>query len=222
MKKTILQIAILFFTTTTAVAQSLPLPNISLAAGWQRANIKNVGNIDIPASMEIQSGKYKEYNNKLKSYFNIEEAQLVLQQKGINDYSQNSFKKYARVLLETNIGFANDFEKLNFEVNAFTYNEIAELSNYLEDSYTKDLNSINQKMITFYPVSLKKINNMSCMHIKYIRQMANNPQVLVNVYLFQNYDRVHKLTLSYRLNEAVYWEDDLKKVLSSFRITNIK
>jgi hypothetical protein len=41
------------------------------------------------------------------------------------------------------------------------------------------------------------------------------------VYYFQNYDRMHSLTLSYRISEAEYWKNDFATILKSFRLTNI-
>lgn len=52
--------------------------------------------------------------------------------------------------------------------------------------------------------------------------MRAKPYVLVNMYLFQNNDRMHTLILSYRLSEKTYWENDFKKILKSFRISNIR
>ena len=68
---------------------------------------------------------------------------------------------------------------------------------------------------------LQNFNGMSCIHIYYKRQFQNEPIVLVHIYYFQNYDRMHSLTLSYRISEADYWKNDFATILKSFRLTNI-
>jgi hypothetical protein len=69
---------------------------------------------------------------------------------------------------------------------------------------------------------VEKINGVSCIHIGYKRQLHDKPFVLVHIYYFHNNDRVHALTLSYRLSEVDYWREDFAKILKSFRITTIR
>jgi uncharacterized protein Usg len=138
----------------------------------------------------------------------------------LNAYSSETFKHYVRVILETQVGKLGEFEKLNFNTSKITTAEINELNQFFKEKTTSDLNSIHQNIISWYPLKIEKINGMSCLHVSYQRRLNDNPIVLVNTYIFQNYDRIHSLTLSYRINETDIWKDDLDIILKSFRITN--
>jgi hypothetical protein len=37
-----------------------------LPTGWERIYIKNVGSFDLPPTMEVQKGKYKEFVDEIK------------------------------------------------------------------------------------------------------------------------------------------------------------
>jgi hypothetical protein len=148
--------------------------------------------------------------------------QLVAQPIGINDYEEGGLEKYSRVMLETQIKSPGEFLKLNFNISEVTSADKAEIDTDLKKVQQKALIKIGHKLITWYPVKVEKINGMSCIHLNFIRQFNENPNVLVNMYMFFNNDRVHTLTLSYRIKEKVYWESDFKAILKSFRITNIK
>ena len=78
------------------------------------------------------------------------------------------------------------------------------------------------KLIEWYPTKLEKVNGMSCIHVNYKRQMGDKPFVIVHTYIFSNYNRVHKLTLSYRLTEQNYWLTDMNAALRSFHITTTR
>lgn len=48
------------------------------------------------------------------------------------------------------------------------------------------------------------------------------PPVIVRVYLFPNYDRMHRVILSCREREEERWTKDLDGMLKSFRITSVR
>ena len=218
--KTIILIFILIF-GLDAWSQQLPIANQNLKQGWTRQFIKDVGFIDVPASMELMSGTYKEFNNQILKQLEIEAPQVIFQQKGLNAYSSETFKHYVRVILETQVGKLGEFEKLDFNTSKITNSELNELNKFFKEKTTSELNSIHQNIVQWYPIKIEKINGMSCLHISYQRRLNDNPIVLVNTYIFQNYDRIQSLTLSYRMNETEIWKDDLDTILKSFRITNI-
>ena len=223
-KTTKMKTIILVFILTlglNAWNQNIPFESQNLKIGWTRQFIKDVGFIDVPVSMELMSGTYKEFNNQILKQLEIEAPQVIFQQKGLNDYSSETFKHYVRVILETQVGKLGEFEKLNFNPSKITANEINELNQFFKEKTTSDLNSIHQNIISWYPIKIEKINGMSCLHVSYQRRLNDNPIVLVNTYIFQNHDRIHSLTLSYRMNETEIWKDDLDTILKSFRITNI-
>ena len=53
--------------------------------GWERIYIKNIGYFDLPPTMEVQKGKYKEFIDELKQIKGYDATQLTAQQKGLNE-----------------------------------------------------------------------------------------------------------------------------------------
>lgn len=207
---------------STLPAQNLPLPNPELKSDWQRIYIKNVGNIDIPPTMEIRSGELKEFTENYRKVFGLDAAQVVIQQAGQNELDNESSKRYARVMIETTVRSANSYEKLNFNITKISKSEIDEMNQFLKENTRTNLTKTGSKLIEWYPASFIEVNGMSCLHMSYTRQLGNNPIVLVKTYLFQNFDRSHSLSLSYQISLKNEWENDFENILNSFRITNIK
>lgn len=224
MKKIFLSITTVFFIISVCYSQALPQPLPTLPKGWQRIYVKNVGSFDLPPTMEIQAGKYKQSMNDFYKRMEYAAPQLVAQQKGLNEFRKGSFEQYARVMIETTIGTPGEYEKLNFNIAKLTQTEISELNTLFKQQFQQSfkVSGINLKLIEWYPVKIAKVNGMSCFHVSYKRQFQNRPFVLVHMYIFPNYDRKHTLTLSYRLSEADHWKSDYATILKSFRITNVK
>ena len=193
-----------------------------LLTGWERIFIRNVGFIDMPPNMEVQSGTYQEIMNSYYNRLEVDAPQLVFQQKGLNNNTSSSFQNYGRVLLETQIGSYGDFQPLSFNIATVTSSEISDLNWNFKQKTMSDLASIGHTLIEWYPLKVRKVNGMPCIHVSYKRQLGTNPVVLVNYYIFQNNDRMHSLTLSYRVSEMTLWKTNFDRILTSFRITNVK
>jgi len=174
--------------------------------------------------MEIQKGKFREFIDNMKKIHGFDVTQITAQQKGLNEFQKSSAEKYARVMLNTTFGKKGDFEKLNFNINEFTQTDINDLNLSYKKKTQKEFSESAGvlKLVEWYPVTVEKVNGMSCIHICYKRQAQNNPPALVNMYLFPNDDRMYTLTLSYRISEGDYWKSDFITILKSFRITDIR
>ena len=213
---------IIILVSVTSWGQKLPLAAQSLSPNWERVFISNVGYIDIPSYMEIPFGTYEQIMNTYLNRLEINAPQLIFQQKGLNDFNSEAFKKYGRIIVETKLGTYGEFLPLSYNISTVTSAEISQLNLNFKAKTISDLQSIGHQLIEWYPLRVQKINGMPCIHVSYRRQLGSNPIVLVNYYIFQNNDRVHTLTLSYRVSEAVDWKNDFDRILTSFRITNIK
>lgn len=220
MKKIFISFITLLCATQFSVAQTQPLP--TLQSGWQRIYIKNVGSFDLPPTMEVQKGKYKEFVDEIKKIKGFDASQLVAQQKGLNEFGKEGFEKYARVMVETTLGSFGDYEKLNFNISEYTQTDINELNKMFKQETQNSFYGTGLKLIEWYPLKIERVNGMSCIHISYKRQLQDKPFVLVHMYVFHNNDRMHTFTLSYRLSEATYWQTDYVTILKSFKITNVK
>ena len=215
----------LIFTLLVSISGTLLSQNQaaqSLLTGWERIYIRNVGFLDMPPNMEVQSGTYQEIMNSYYNRLEVDAPQLVFQQKGLNNNTSSSFQNYGRVLLETQIGSYGDFQPLSFNIATVTSTEISDLNWNFKQKTMSDLASIGHTLIEWYPLKVKKVNGMPCIHVSYKRQLGTNPVVLVNYYIFQNNDRMHSLTLSYRVSETALWKTNFDRILTSFRITNVK
>lgn len=211
---------LLLFVIISCTVKGNPPPE--LQPEWERIYVKDVGSFDLPPTMEIQKGKYKELSNDFKRERLIDEVDIVAQQKGLNEFGKEGYKRYARIMFDTDIDLPGTFYDLYFSINQFKMTEINELNSLYLQSTNDSFIGTGLKVIEWHPLKIEKINEMSCIHLSYIRQLNDNPLVLVHIYMFHNNNMMHSLTMSYRLSESDYWKDDFNTALKSFRITNVK
>ena len=214
----------LFFTKST-LGQDVLQP---VQKGWERIYIKDVGYFDLPPTMEIQEGKYKEFADDMRQIHGLDAPRIVAQQIGVNDFNSEGLKKYSRIILETMMGEPDEYYRSNFEKSFYSPQELLLTENLMNDLLknavlnSSDVLEGRVKIIQWDPVKIEKINGQFCFHISCRRQLLDRPIVSYNKYLFQNFDRMYSLTLEYRENESDLWKADFEKVLDSFRITNLK
>jgi hypothetical protein len=212
--------AFTFLISLSASCQISPLP--SVPDNWTRLIIKDIGNIDLPPTLELQNGNYKAYNESFYTIMEVDAPEIVAQQVGLNDLTKAGISKYARVLINTTIGADQEFEPLFFDINSISAKELAEINHTMRSEIETQFVANGVRLVQWFPVTLEKLNGMSCMHMCFRRQIEDKPIVIVDSYLFFNNDRRHKLTLSYRESEAYLWEADFLRILESFRITKIR
>lgn len=184
---------------------------------WINVSIEGMGQISLPPEMEIQSGKYKKLNDKYYEIMGIESKSVIFQPKGLNNFNSESFNSYARVLIGTTIGTPNQYKNL-FSSWGVSKGELKKLNKEFKNEMEQSFSKANMKIINWYPLEIVNINNMPALVISYDRQLDDNPQVFVRIYQFQNNDRTHKITLSYRIDDKEKWEPILEQVLNSLSI----
>lgn len=201
--------------------------SFSQSTDFENYRIIEVGSISIPDNMEIQSGNYKKlsetYQKEMSKKFGYEvsDNRIVFQQKGLNDLEKQGLASYVRVILETEIGNYGDFDKLTKKLTASTQ-EISDISKEFKSQMQQSFAGTGLKLITWYGVSIVTINGRTALKISYLRQLNDKPYVVVNMYRFQNNDRLHSLTLSYRQSDETTWKPLLTKIANSFTITNVR
>lgn len=214
---------------TLALLATILLSNLGFGQTVDFVNYKlsDIGYISIPQKMEIQSGNYKklaqEFQKDFKKKFGFEISgnRIVFQQKGLNNLEKSGFSSYARVILETDIGKNGDYEKLNTNYSA-TQAEINELNQEIKSQVQQSFAGTGLKIIKWYGISIVKVNGKTALKVSYLRQLNSNPFVLVNMYSFQNNDRLHRLILSYRQSDESTWKPFYNIILNSFTITNVR
>ncbi len=194
---------------------------------FENYSLSGIGSISIPNTMELQSGKYKEIHDKLevkvaeKFKYEITGNAIVFQQKGLNELEKKSFTSYARIMLDTDIGSPGDYQKATTKI-APTSNEIKELNSDLKTQVIDGFKGTQLKLIDWYGCSFVIINGKQCLKVSCKRQLGSNPEVHVDLYRFQNNDRMHTLTISYRVSDTETVKPIFTKVFNSFKLTNIR
>lgn len=181
---------------------------------YKTYKIDRVGSIEISNDMELQS---KNYQQKADSYLKNMGMEMgertVFQQKNLNNFK--NFDTYCRIIIQTEYG---EFDRLESKKPVVSNSELIELEEFYRAETIRQLRTINIRMLEFYGVSIELINKQVALKISYLRQYPGNKPVKVDVYQFQNKDRAHIVTLSYREEDAGIWKDKLKHSIGSLKI----
>lgn len=182
--------------------------------------LKGLGTILIPDTMELQSGAYKALSDRSSSEMGYDvSGDVIFQQKGLNDFRFKDNKTYARVMIGTERDKPGSYEKLGTRIKA-TQRDLQSLSNLFKKDLIDSFGATGLKLLRWDGVSIVTVNAQSALKISYVRQLNDNPSVHVEIYRFPNDDRMHSLTISYRLEDAGIWEDALERTKNSFKISN--
>lgn len=189
--------------------------SLSIKAQYTTYTIDEVGSISVTDDLELQGGNYKEIVDSYLNSIHINfDSRVVFQPKGLNalDKEVNS---YCRIIIETLYG---DYEPLSSKVPKVSVNELRELSEAMKQGLIKSFKGTSLQLINFYGSTIVKVNSQVAIKTSYTRRLGNNAPVRVDVYHFQNRDRMHSLTLSYRIEDAALWKEKLSYSLNSFKI----
>lgn len=194
--------------------------NSLIAIGQKRHTIGGVGTLDIPFEMELQSGRYKQFNDSQKSRLNIRhENTVIFQQKGLNDGLSGGLETYARIIIET----INGGDQPSVQLESGVSNaELREVNNLIRNSVESGFQGSNLKLIAWLGTQIVKLNGRNVIRYHYIRQLDNHPEVDVKVYYIPNYDRVHLLTMSYWIIDQKKWKPLFQSIINSFIIYWVK
>lgn len=172
---------------------------------------------DVPSVLEIQSGSYLDFKNDMFNAAGITNEtsymKVVLQQKGVNDFTPNSSDKYCRIIIEvteTDSSLSNDANKRI--INALTPSDIQEFEETLKSS------AKTQEVIDkWYPMERLDFAGCFAVKISYERQsVSGNSNVYVETYSIPSSNCVIKITFSYRITYESYFLpaiEDFKKSL---------
>ncbi len=207
---------------TPASTSSPELPEIE--EGWIRLRIENVGSIDYPTDfLEVQSGDYKEFVGEGYEVLGLVKSDFTLQQVGLNELETSALEEYRRVTFTTvHLNPGEEVYKAN-ERYTMSQLELAVFQNALldqveqENEIVKSMGLGEIKVIDPGSVEVVEVGGMFPIVCTYRRQLNDNPVVLVRTYLFWNYDRIHYLVFSYRVEDEEECRDIYDKILYSFR-----
>lgn len=182
--------------------------DLQTKSNWKRTTIAGVGTIDVPPSLEVQEGQLREMSGS--SYG------LILQQKGLNAQTKSSLETYVRVMVETfPADSPGDFRKAGSKIK-YSSAELQEIGTALR--MQAEMPEIT--ILQWEKPKVVEVNGMTAICVEYSRAYKSNTPAKVSVYMFEDYDRIHKLTLSYRVSEKEMWAATLQGLLKSFRISH--
>lgn len=201
-----------------------PIPTQEIEDGWIRIIIKEVGSIDYPSDfLELQSEEYRDIAKESYQVFRLGKSDFTLQQVGLNDLLPSAFEEYRRVILMTE--YLNPGEEVLRANEKYTMSqgELAELENQLIDGLLQQFGMLKilgseSKLVESVSLEIKEVNGMFPLVHTYKRQVNNNPVILVETYMFQNYDKIHYLCFSCRVKDEEECRDIYDRILDSFRL----
>ena len=209
---TILVVTILALTSAQAFGQ------VTAGQTFTEFKLNGLGSVLIPDSMELQAGAYKKLSDGASKELGYDvSGEVIFQQKGLNDFNFKQNKTYARVMFATERGSRGSYPKLTAKIR-LTARELKALDDATKEGLIESIKGIGIKIVRWDGVSVVSVNGQSAIKTAYLRQLNDNPSVYVEMYTFNNNDRMHRLTISYRLEDANIWKDALEKAKNSFKI----
>jgi len=196
-----------------------------IEAGWVRIEIEDVGSIDYPPDfLELQSGDYRDIVKEASQVLGLGKSDFTLQQVGLNELRPSALKEYRRVILKTMYLKPGEEVFRANEKYTMSQAELSEFENQLKEQTLRDFEMLSAAMGQEYnlvesvSLEIKEVNGMFPFVYTYKRQLNDNPVVLVETYMFQNYDKIHHLSFSCRVMDEEECMDVYVKILDSFRL----
>lgn len=203
------------FLTLFIIINSFAFSQVITFANYK---LKDMGYVSIPSNLEVQSGLYKKLAESMQLSigtitYEVLENRIVFQQKGVNIGEGKD--TYARVIIRTEFGQTGDFPLLNSKAKLSAF----ELSEYSKEFKNQSFLNFGNKLVTWYGIENITLNGKyNGFKISYVRQLGDKPPVYVELYQINNNDRVHSITLSYRLEDSSTWKPLFKKIAESILI----
>ena len=204
--------------------------------GWTTVNLKDIGTMQIPPTMEVQTSEYLKQleasvqndpdklvkvqkENAMGLSFNA----VICQTKGINASGKEPGKdlKFAKVV----------FSIIPVQTKVPSYGkpiglneaQIKEFGDITKESIMKNNEFLgtNLKFLKWEPMKSEIINGAECLHIAYERQLGNEPSVLIDRYIFFDKDRLFTFETAYRSTEKEYWhgkEQDIGNIVNTINL----
>jgi len=193
-------------------------------ATWDTVSIPGICTYQIPPTVEIQKGTYKRFSDQFQKTIleiDISSDRVVAQPKGINDFDPVALKRYCRIIVKTKRGSKGDYSHLD-EPLAISAAELGELDKELKNQMHQaaaqsTLKGMKMTILSWQPAKVVRVNGVDALVITYTRSMNDVPSALVRMYMIQNNDAMHEITISYSESEKNLWGEDLNKVIETFK-----
>ncbi len=193
---------------------------------WETVSVPDICTFQIPPSMELQAGKYRAMADQIRSQvLEVTDSanRVIAQQKGLNALDPMARSRYARIIVETEEGSGGDYPILG-EPLSLSRTELSEMDSEMKAGVQQEM---AQSAAKGFPVELRswdgtrvvRVNGVDGLLTEYTRSVKQAPPVFARIYMFMNNDRMHRVSVSYRMSESNLWADDLDKVITTFQFT---
>jgi hypothetical protein len=192
-------------------------------ATWQTVSVPGVCTFQIPPTLELQGGAYRRVADVIREVWEVPKAavdRVVAQPAGINRFDAAALKRYARVIVKTEHGVSGDYPRLTDPL-AFSEEEMDAIDEQIQREARQgaetSIGGNEMAILSSQHVKLVRIAGIDALMHEYTRTVNDAPPVLVRAYWIFNNDRVHLVTVSWRISEADLWSSDLERVIQSFK-----
>lgn len=205
--------------TANTATSSIPLRNPS----WTTVSIPNICQYQIPPTMELQAGKYRELSNHVYTHvlqILDSERRIVAQQKGLNNMEKDARSRYARVIVEyqpDSNGFAEILNNpLIRDPDVISGIDEEMKSAVFQEAAHSTSTGVSFEISTWEGTQVINVNGVNCLKTTYSRSVEKEPSVSVCAYMIPVKNQILSVTVSYREDEASYWIIDLNSVINTF------
>ena len=222
-KKTkIITVAIILFLISALVFIFLFLKcSETKVKDWPTYEFNNAFSIKVPESFELRSKndvytKVAKQNLEIfKIDYDISEG-VVFQQKGLAKLSRSSFDTYARVLISY---FPLDDLIVEHHWESITIDD--EVKDFIDGFDEDDLRHCRIAEAPTYDCINVNEDGSHALTITYEREGYDGP-VLCKRYILYNHDELVSIMIAYRKSDSQIWENDCKRIISTFKWLNPK
>jgi hypothetical protein len=180
---------------------------------WPSLNVKDMGNIKYPPTMELQSANYRKRLGLPERTNNY-----TFQQKGLNEGLQTSFRQYVRLIVDVIEGLPGDFLRIS-DSQAIVRTSEEELKTFQSIILENERNQGIEIIDSYEPKIVFLNSKYPAILIAYKRKStvpsSDHGPVLVRRYIIQNWKYCYSIVASYRNIEEDLWKDDLLKSVNS-------
>lgn len=206
-------------TKTVVKTTTVTVQTEAIEEGWIRLDIKDVGSIEYPVDfLELQSEDYQNLGEEFRQTWELLVPDFTLQQVGLNAFEPSAFLEFRRVMFFTE--YLNPGEEVlrADEREILSELEIDILETFIVEQLKQEFQAMGISLVEPISLEIKEVNGMYPLVHTYIRQLDDNPVVLVQSYMFQNYDMIHYLIFSHRVEDEAECKDIYDQILASFRL----
>lgn len=193
---------------------------------WTTVSIPNICEYQIPPTMELQAGIYREIMNQLHTQvLQILDSgkRVVAQQKGLNSMDKDARSRYARVIVDfqpDSYGFAQVLRNpLIRDRDVITDIDTEMKSVITQEAAQSTAAGMPVEITSWDGTQVVSVSGIDCLKTTYSRSVKGAPAVSVSSYKIPVNNQILSVTISYRENEASIWSNDFSNIINTFNFS---